>query len=235
MPLAATTFPLFQKLPVELRCLIWDFAQPERILTLECGPSTRPLHDKHGNWKMNIGGWLAQPKRILNAVCQESRYQSLRSYKVLLPNHAKGRFSRVEFNQDLDTIYIADDDYLSVKTWKTYVDDLRANGSTVSKLLVDLDSLDFDPGEPNWDDSAKIFQGMEEIFLILGSGPREISRVVNPANFFIRGRRWTRWNGATNEDTARELRTIMGAIRLVADRDGGGKMPVIKIMIKAST
>jgi len=214
--------------------MIWDLAQPHRILTLQCRPSAL-IHDANGNW---VGGWLHQPNRILNAVCKESRYQSAKHYKLLLPDLTKGRFSRVDFNQDLDLIYIPAGDPLHIQTWKNYIDGLRAAGSTISKLLIDMDCLDFNTSIFVWSKFVRICESMEEVVFVLGSGPRELSSVIDPNNFLnydIIGNEWSRRNGATHEDTTRELRTVLQIIETFRQDGLEWKMPIIRIMVMAST
>lgn len=134
MPVA-TTFELFPKLPLELRRMVWHFAQPQRYLKLVSG--TWQQYDE-------IGSYIKEPLWILNAVCRESRSVAWDNYTVLKRKISHRRLSDFSFNQYRDVIHITGGCEIDhIAAWRYYVHDLRMAGNSITKLLVDIDTLAF--------------------------------------------------------------------------------------------
>jgi hypothetical protein len=103
--IVATSFELFPMLPLELRCMIWNFAQPTRYLRLESGGC--PWYDDNNELiKIQIGSHIIEPLWILNEVCRESKFATADNYPVTQCEISRRRLSPYSFNPYCDFFYI---------------------------------------------------------------------------------------------------------------------------------
>jgi len=235
-PPVATTFELFPKLPLELRRMIWNFAQPTRYLRLESG--TCPWYDDNNELiKVQIGSHIIEPLWILNAVCRESRSTAMGNYRVAKCDVSRRRLGSFSFNPNRDLLHITatGSKIENIASWSHYINDMRDSGVSITKLLVDVDVFIFREYEVRWEYVAKIFQSMQELVFVLGTGPVEKSKVVTPGNIHIGGHLWARSNPHDAQRVYLRLRTVMAAIKEVVDAIPGAKVPLYKVMVMAST
>jgi hypothetical protein len=108
-------------------------------------------------------------------------------------------------------------------------------GNSITKLLVDIDTLAFWDIDSRWTYTAKLLESMEKVVFVLGTGPTEKSKVITPGNIHIGGHLWARGSPAKAQTAYVRLRNIMSEMKAVADEREGGKMPVVKVMVMAST
>lgn len=230
-PVVATTYELFSKLPAELRLRIWQLA-PQCYISLKLESYRK---NDSSRWQdIDVRDVLLTTPRILNAVNQESRYATKKNYTFLDAKYSRGRVTPVEFNRDCDALYIrSGDNWLPRKIWLNYIVDLRAAGVTITKLLIDIRKMDWG-GSRYITSVARVLQPMDEILFVLGAGPKEMSRIVTPGKTLIRGSEWAQ-ESINPKSIARILHDNITAIKRVARKVDGGKMPVIKIMVMVST
>lgn len=219
-------FTCFMALPLEIRLIIWRFAQPRRYLELH-----NTMISKLTGRGKTPGAILLQPLRILNAVNKESRYETQRNY-LTLPRSATVA-SHISFNETLDTLYIGDSGtgLIYIPAWNDLIKGLRAAGSSVTRLLVNIEM-----GSPERsEEEAEVFLSMKEVVFVVGTGTTEREKIITPKNIHIGGGGWGTGNTVLKRKQTKELLELMDDMKFFADRDHEGKMPIVKVMRMAST
>lgn len=227
-------FGSFMQLPLELRLMIWNLAQPERYLTVKLSYNNVDDRD-HPPPDPWVRAIIRQPLRILNAVNQESRNETARNYKIV--ERTQNMLTPIALNPDLDTIhFVFGRTYYfgwnySMELWGDIYDSLEAAGHKLTKVLLDGRIIQL----PSQWRVANFLDKLEEVTFVLGKGPTQREKLIYPGvdqDYHIRGGMWGPGNKEEKERINDRINIVMNHLSELKE-ESGKEMPVVKVMVMA--
>lgn len=243
LPVEEASFTLFMKLPIEIRLTIWRIARPERclkLINLLHNPNTQyhhpPLHRFHVSENsirrlILTDVILKQTPLILNAVNQEARYETQRTYAWL--GNTKTLSTPLVLSGDVDTIYITDSGSCSecIQSWCSLIAAFREAGQKVQKLLIDLDLVRLEVTLLK--EQVDIFLTLDELVLVLGKGRTQREKIITADNIRIGSTSWGPGVYSQKQGMTTHIEELLKGMKVMADNDHEGRMPVVKVMVMA--